>query len=65
MLDVTASLELGYEPAGDYATTVADEVDWLVAALRSGESVPGLADPFFEPMLDYAAEDRYLAARGR
>ena len=63
VLDVTASLELGYEPAGDYATTVADEVDWLVAAVRDGESLPGLDDRFFEPMLDYAAEDRYLAGR--
>ena len=64
VLDMTAALALGYTPAGDYATTVADEVEWLVAAARGGddaESLPGLDDPFFGPLLDYAAEDRYLA----
>ena len=36
VLDTSAALELGYEPVGDYAATVADEVDWLVAAARGG-----------------------------
>jgi nucleoside-diphosphate-sugar epimerase len=65
VLDMTAALELGYAAVGDYATTVADEVEWLAAAARGGdgaELLPGLDDPFFGPMLDYAAEDRYLAA---
>jgi nucleoside-diphosphate-sugar epimerase len=65
VLDTSAAIELGYVPAGDYATTVADEVEWLVAAARGGdgaENLPGLDDAFFGPMLDYAAEDRYLAA---
>ena len=64
MLDTTAAVEIGSTPAGDYATTVADEIDWLVAAARGGagaESLPALDDPFFGPMLDYAAEDRHLA----
>lgn len=64
VLDMTASLELGYEPVGDYAATVADEVEWLVAAARGGEGaehLPSLDDPFFGPLFDYAAEDRYLA----
>jgi nucleoside-diphosphate-sugar epimerase len=54
-LDLTAAAELGYRPVGDYATTVAAEVDWLVAA--------GTApDPeYFERLFDYAAEDAYLA----
>jgi nucleoside-diphosphate-sugar epimerase len=66
VLDMTAAMELGYTPVGDYATTVADEVEWLVSAARGGEgagNLPGLEDAFFGPMLDYAAEDRYLAAR--
>jgi nucleoside-diphosphate-sugar epimerase len=57
VLDTTAATELGYEPAGDYEATVAEEVDWLVAAPRE------LDDGFFEPYLDYAAEDRRLGAR--
>jgi nucleoside-diphosphate-sugar epimerase len=66
VLDTTASIELGYRPVGDYATTVADEVEWLVSAAGGGEGaeyLPGADDPFFAPMLDYAAEDRYLSRR--
>jgi nucleoside-diphosphate-sugar epimerase len=64
VLDMTAAGELGYAPVGDYATTVADEVEWLVSAARvdGAAHLPGLDDPFFGSMLDYAAEDRYLAA---
>ena len=61
VLDTTAAEELGYTPAGDYATTVVDEVEWLVSAARRGEALPGLDDDYFGPLLDYAAEDRYLA----
>jgi nucleoside-diphosphate-sugar epimerase len=63
VLDMTAAAELGYVPVGDYATTVSEEVAWLVAAARGGEgaeTLPGLDDAYFGPMLDYAAEDRYL-----
>jgi nucleoside-diphosphate-sugar epimerase len=62
VLDMTAAAELGYTPVGDYATTVADEVDWLVSAAGAR---PAADDPFFEPFFDYAAEDRYLATRRR
>ena len=62
VLDMTAANVLGYEPVGDYATTVADEVAWLVSAARSGEHLPQLDDDYFETLFDYAAEDRYLAA---
>jgi nucleoside-diphosphate-sugar epimerase len=64
VLDTSAALELGYAPVGDYASTVAEEVDWLVSAARGGDGLgklPGADDPFFAPLLDYAAEDRYLA----
>jgi nucleoside-diphosphate-sugar epimerase len=59
VLDLSAAAALGYVPAGDYETTVAEEVDWLVA---SAEGRPPADDPFFAPLLDYRAEDRYLAS---
>jgi nucleoside-diphosphate-sugar epimerase len=52
VLDMAAATELGYTPAGDYATTVADEIDWLVA------EPPAI-------VFDYEAEDRYLDSIGR
>ena len=39
------------------AATVAEGVDWLVAAR------PRLDEEFFAPYFDYAAEDRYLVSR--
>ena len=65
VLDTAAARDLGYAPVGDYAATVVDEVEWLVAAARGGDGAEIsrlLDDGYFEPMLDYAAEDRYLAA---
>jgi nucleoside-diphosphate-sugar epimerase len=64
VLDTTAAHDLGYTPVGDYAATVAAEVSWLVAGARGGaEDPPGDNDPYFAPMLDYAAEEAYLATR--
>jgi nucleoside-diphosphate-sugar epimerase len=66
VLDMTAAAELGYTPVGDYSGTVADEVDWLVSAATSGEGadlLPPPDDEYFGPMLDYAAEDAFLASR--
>jgi nucleoside-diphosphate-sugar epimerase len=58
ILDVTAAHALGYVPAGDYATTVVEEIDWLVAGHEP--------DPeFFAGLFDYAAEDRFLAGARR
>jgi len=57
VLDTSAALALGYTPTGDYAATVASELDWLIE--RGGSD-----DDYFAPFLDYDAEDRYLAARG-
>jgi len=57
-LDTTAAHELGYVPAGDYAATVVEEIDWLVAGHEP--------DPeFFAGLFDYAAEDRFLAGARR
>lgn len=64
VLDMSAAIELGYKPAGDFAATVAAELDWLVAAAR-GENdyrLPVADDPAFARYFNYAAEDAYLAA---
>ncbi len=66
VLDTSAAERLGYAPAGDYASTVAAEVEWLVAAAqgRAGSDAPPADDdPFFAPLFDYAAEDAYIAGR--
>ena len=60
VLDTSAAAELGYVPAGDYATTVAEEVDWLVASGGEGR----IDEEFFAPLFDYAAEDRHLKSAG-
>ena len=65
VLNLTAAAALGYTPAGDFAATVADEVDWLVNAAAGGDGaswLPGPDDPFFGPLLDYEAEDLYLSS---
>ena len=66
VLDMSEAQALGYSPAGDFVSTVADEVDWLVREARGGADVASLPsgdDPFFAPYFDYAAEDRFLEAR--
>ncbi|WP_131737449.1 NAD-dependent epimerase/dehydratase family protein [Actinomadura roseirufa] len=68
VLDTSAAEELGYRPAGDYATTVAAELDWLSEAARSGDQagiLPKADDPYFSRFFDYAAEDAFLAGRTR
>lgn len=65
VLDTSAAAELGYAPVGDYAATVGDTVEWLVAAARGGQDadlVPAPDDPFFSPLLDYVREDVHLSA---
>ncbi|HEX6352632.1 NAD-dependent epimerase/dehydratase family protein [Actinophytocola sp.] len=59
-LDMSAAAQLGYRPAGDYATTVTAELDWLVS---TQQLPPTFEHDYFAPMLDYAAEDAYLATR--
>ncbi len=61
VLDTTASLALGYAPVGTYAETAPGQIDWLVRMARAGQG-PAKDDPFFAQLLDYSAEDRYLAA---
>ena len=64
VLDTTASLNLGYVAVGSYARTVPAELDWLVREALAGRA-PTEDDPFFAPLLDYAAEDRYLLGSAR
>ncbi|MDI5981124.1 NAD-dependent epimerase/dehydratase family protein [Amycolatopsis magusensis] len=54
VLDLSAAYALGYRPAGDYATTVQEELRWLMS---SPPRAAGPAD------FDYAAEDAYLRSR--
>jgi nucleoside-diphosphate-sugar epimerase len=64
VLDTRAALALGYQPVGDYATTVADEVTWLLdrAAQHPGWTPPGIDEDLVSRWFDYAAEDAWLHA---
>lgn len=66
VLDCAAARQLGYQPAGDYETTVTDELDWLVAHANAtaGSQPPGTDDPYFSKLTDYAREDIFLAQLG-
>jgi nucleoside-diphosphate-sugar epimerase len=61
VLDTTAALELGYTPVGDYATTVVETIESLVAASSAGQRLPDEDDPYLGMYLDYSREDRYLS----
>jgi nucleoside-diphosphate-sugar epimerase len=66
VLDTSAATELGYRPAGDYATTVAPALDQLAAAAKNGDPegvLPAAEDPYFAGYFDYAAEDSFIAGR--
>ena len=63
VLDMTAATDLGYEPVGDFATTVARSIDELAEAYRSDDPrsiLPSADDGYFHGFFDYAAEDAYL-----
>ncbi len=67
VLDTTAAQRLGLTPVGDYADTVAAELDWLVAAARNGDPdgvLPAPDDEDFTAFFDYAREDSWLRAPG-
>jgi nucleoside-diphosphate-sugar epimerase len=61
ILDTSASLRLGYTPAGTYAETVIGEINWLMQANREG-SLPQVDESFFAPFFNYPTEDAYLRA---
>ncbi|HZQ15401.1 MAG TPA: NAD-dependent epimerase/dehydratase family protein [Gaiellaceae bacterium] len=58
VLDTSAALALGWEPAGDFAATIARELDWLASGLAEIDGGD------FEGGFDYAAEDAWLASLG-
>lgn len=62
VLDTSAALALGHRPAGDYAATVADEVDWLLEEVaRDPAWTPADVDAeTAADWFDYAAEDAWL-----
>jgi nucleoside-diphosphate-sugar epimerase len=63
-LDMSAAHDLGYQPAGDYATTITTELDWLVSLADHTTHLPPAFDhDYFTPMLNYTAEDTYLRRR--
>jgi nucleoside-diphosphate-sugar epimerase len=62
VLDTSASLRLGYTPAGTYAETITEEIDWLLGAKHEGRS-PAVDESYFAPFFNYPAEDAYLRWR--
>jgi nucleoside-diphosphate-sugar epimerase len=68
VLDMSAASALGYQPAGDYASTVTKELDWLVDAATGGAGqamLPPEGEPYFARFFDYQSEDRYLGGLTR
>jgi hypothetical protein len=68
VLDMTSALELGYEPAGDYDSTVRDEINWLadIAIESNAFHLPADFDSeFFDGFFDYEAEDAFLRSEIR
>jgi nucleoside-diphosphate-sugar epimerase len=66
VLDMAAALALGYQPVGNYASTAAEAIDWLVesATCQDGRfAIPRSENSFFNSWFDYEGEDRYLAGR--
>lgn len=66
VLDTTAATQRGYTPVGDYAATVGSAVSWMAEQARFHQGramLTGIEEGWFKAMLDYAAEDEYLAAR--
>jgi hypothetical protein len=67
VLDMSVAYALGYRPVGNYESTVADEVRWLVEESHGDGDTrlpPGLDETRFAGRFDYAAEDDYLARSG-
>lgn len=66
VLDMTEASNLGYRPVGDYATTVAPQLDWLAASAVTGadgtRQLPGIDQDFFADSFDYSAEDEHIAS---
>ena len=59
VVDMTAALALGYQPAADYRDAIESACRAAEAAAAAGASFA----PFFDGLFDYAAEDAFLAGR--
>jgi nucleoside-diphosphate-sugar epimerase len=66
ILDTSAAQALGYRPVGDYATTVTEEIDWMVFQITQDPTwtPPGIEPETTARWFDYAAEDAWLRAAG-
>lgn len=64
VLDMSAAAKLGYEPVTTYARAVPATCRWLVEVTRDRDwrEVLPQAAGYLAPMLDYDAEDAYLAS---
>ena len=63
VLDTTASLQLGYQPVGDYQHTVPEAIQWLIRVTeqtKPAQLPERYDDSLFAHRFDYDAEDRYL-----
>jgi nucleoside-diphosphate-sugar epimerase len=62
VLDTGAARALGYQPVGDYATTVTDTISWLLdqAARCPCWTPPGIDQELTGSWFDYAAEEAWL-----
>jgi nucleoside-diphosphate-sugar epimerase len=67
VLDTSAAQALGYRPVGDYATTVTDEISWLLdqVAQHPTWTPPGIDAEITTSWFDYTAEDAWLRATKR
>jgi nucleoside-diphosphate-sugar epimerase len=67
VLDTSAAKALGYRPVGDYATTVTEEIGWMVdqVAQHPTWTPPGIEPETAARWFDYAAEDAWLRATER
>ncbi|WP_297612741.1 hypothetical protein [Nocardia sp.] len=67
VLDTTAATNLGYRQVGDYASTVARQIDWLAATAVADQDgtwrLPGVDQDFFADYFDYPTEDHHIATR--
>ncbi len=67
VLDTGAAEALGHVPAGTYAETVGEAVEWMTGRAEigpgGGANLPGVDAAWFAGMFDYAREDRYIEQR--
>jgi nucleoside-diphosphate-sugar epimerase len=64
VLDTSAAGALGYRPAGDFASTVGEEISWLVQlSAQAADLSAALDEDYFQRFFDYDGEDALLSSR--